>query len=106
MLSTILSKMFGWLKNVADYVLNFVYGALTIKAALFTGMAYMFSYVIDQITEHLNIGAAVDNLGTLWSQLPDGFFYYFGVFRLDFGIPAMLAAMVVRFGIRRLPIVG
>lgn len=106
MFDSILSHLFGWMKNIADYLLGFVYKAATIKAALFTGLAYVVSYLTNFITQKLNLAGSLSNLETLWLSLPDGFFFYFGVFRLDYGIPAMLAAMLVRFGIRRLPIVG
>lgn len=46
------------------------------------------------------------DLDVFFNGLSDGIWWYLNYFRLDYGLPLMISAIVARFLIRRLPVVG
>ena len=48
----------------------------------------------------------VTGLQSALSGIPEGILYFLGVFKLDVGIPLILGAMLTKFLIRRIPIIG
>jgi len=45
-------------------------------------------------------------LDQLFNSFPSGVWYFWNIARLDFGLPLMISAIISRFLIRRLPVVG
>jgi len=85
--------------------LGWIVSGAVVKFVIFSAIAYVVAAVVSVITDNVDF-EGIAGIGGLMSGLPADFLYYFGVFRLDVGIPMLIAAYVVRFGIRRLPIVG
>ncbi|HGJ5883858.1 DUF2523 family protein [Arsenophonus sp.] len=46
------------------------------------------------------------NLAELFGALPDAIWYFLNLLQFPFGVPLVISAMVTRFIIRRLPIIG
>lgn len=91
---TALSAVFNWLIR-----------GVVVKFVVFTALSYIVSYIIEYMLEKVDLGS-MGSIADLLNGLPAGFLYYFGLFRFDVGIPLVIAAMFLRFGIRRLPIIG
>ena len=98
--------MYAILWSAAVAVFNWLLRAVVIKFVVFSAIAYLLSYIVSYMLSKVTIGDQFSTLGSLFSALPAGLLYYIGVFRLDLGIPLMIAAYFIRFGIRRLPIIG
>ena len=72
-----------------------------VLAACFAIVGYFLPMVWSRVQPFTSV-----NLGDYFGALPAGVWYFLDLARLDFGIPLMMSAIVSRFIIRRLPVVG
>ncbi|WP_417794766.1 DUF2523 family protein [Terasakiella pusilla] len=86
-------------------VVNWIFRAVVVKFVMFTALGAVLLVVI-QIGEQLLDLSGVTQIGETLGSLPADIGYYMGVFQLQVGIPMILTAALVRFTIRRLPIIG
>lgn len=84
---------------------NWLIRGIVIKFVVFTAVGLLVGYIVAFMLSKIDLGD-VSGIATLISALPDGFLYFVGLFRLEVGIPMIIAAWFIRFGIRRLPIIG
>lgn len=97
--------MYAILASALAAAFNWLVRGVVVKFVVFSALAYIVGYIIEFMLTKVDF-AGIAGIGTLVSALPSGLLYYVGVFKLDVGIPMIIAAYVIRFGIRRLPIVG
>jgi hypothetical protein len=97
--------MFGLLRSAVNYALSFVMQGSIIKFFLFTGLYYIVSELGSLLTQKID-KTGLTSIGSLVSGLPADVLFFMSVFRLEVGLPMIIAAFVVRFAIRRLPIIG
>lgn len=84
-----------WL--LGGIVLKFI--GLTLLVAL---LGPIVSYLVGLLAEAVNLGS----IGTGIGSLPSDVLYFLLVFRIDLGLPIILGALILRFTIRRLPVIG
>lgn len=87
---------------VVTFFLSDAVMAFLVLSALYALLVALVPILMSYLTGYLNLGS----LNSLLGQIPDGVYWGFYFFRLDVGLPAMIAASVTRFLIRRLPVVG
>jgi hypothetical protein len=58
------------------------------------------------ILELLGIADQIKASATLFDSMPDGVWYFMNIFQIQFGLGAVLIAYLIRFMIRRLPVIG
>ncbi len=97
--------MFGILQSALNYLLQFILKGSIIKFVLFTALYYIVSELGSLAMNKID-KSGLSSIGSLVSGLPSDVLFFMGVFRLEVGLPMIIAAFVVRFAIRRLPIIG
>ena len=97
--------VWGVFRSTINYALKFIYSVGAIKAALFTAMYWVFKTIWDYALQLVG-SVSLDSLNQAIGAIPAASLYFILVFRLDVGLPMILGALIVRFTIRRLPVIG
>lgn len=97
--------MWGIIVSALSWLMNWLFRAQVVKWVFFTALYAVMVVLIDALSAQLD-GSAVGQVGGVLGNMPDGVLYFMGVFRFDVGLPMIISAMVLRFAIRRLPIIG
>lgn len=83
-----------WL--LRDVVIRFV-----LFSAILAGFTLVMGWLLGQLE-----GFSPQAVKDAFAGLPAGIKYFLVLFQFDVGIPMLLSAMVTRFVIRRLPMIG
>lgn len=97
--------VWGVFKSTINYALKFVYSVGSIKAVLFTGMFWLFKTIWDYALGLLD-GFSLASISDAIGGMGEGLLWFLVAFRLDVGLPMIIAAAILRFTIRRIPIIG
>lgn len=97
--------MFAILRSAINYLLDFLLKGSIIKFGVFTAIYYIVSELGSLVMSKID-KSNLTNISSLVSGLPSDVLFFLGVFRVEVGLPMIIAAFVVRFAIRRLPIIG
>lgn len=98
--------MWALLATFGRYLVNLAMGPVALK---FAAMFVLFIIVTELLSAAGSFAAAAGSaqgLDQAFYYLPRGMWWFMGAFRVDFGFPAIFSAVVAKFIIRRLPIVG
>ena len=87
---------------VISYLLKTVIIKFLVLTAVYIVAAAMLPLAIKYITPFAN----TSGLANAFASLPPSVTYFLNAFSLDFGIPLCLSALVARFLIRRIPLIG
>lgn len=66
----------------------------------------LISDALASVIEAIPVPSFMENLGSLFSGMPEGVAYFVGAMALGQGVAIILAAYVIRFVIRRIPLIG
>lgn len=94
-----MGKAIAWL---AGFLVKGATVKFTILTALYALIALVVPFAVKMISKLID----PSGLTNAFSGLPSGVWYFLDLFRLDFGLPLALAAVIGRFLIRRLPVIG
>ena len=94
-MQAIFFKVFRWLLATSQ-----------IKFVAFTLIFLLFNFFQDIVVGYLNPFASTGGLNSAFTGLSPSLWYFVNVFNLSYGIPLLIGAHVVRFLIRRIPIIG
>lgn len=94
-MQAILWPIVTWLMR--EVVIKFV-----IFTALYGVVAFLVPYAHSYLGNFISTGA----LTSAFSGLPSGIWWFLDLFRLDYGLPLCISAIVAKFLIRRLPVIG
>ena len=97
--------MWSFITSAFSWLLGWIFRLSTIKFIVFGALALVLAPLMTLLLGLID-ATGLDQIPSLVGQLPEGLLFYLGVFRLDVGLPMLVAAALVRFFIRRLPIVG
>lgn len=95
--------MFGILVSAFYSVLGWLLRSVLVKFVLYFGLWFITTEFV-QILVPLLPGAS--SLASSFAQQASGTWYFLDIFKIPFGISACLSAYVLRFSIRRLPVIG
>lgn len=95
--------MFGILVSALYTVLGFVVRSLLVKFVLFFAVWFVAVEFLPVLVSHLP-GSSV--LLGAWASMPPGVAYLLNLFQVPTGLSMALAALVTRFSIRRIPLIG
>ena len=87
-----ISNFGNWLLSLLLYVPKIIFSWLT------DILAFSVSSIMGLIPSQLSLSAL--------SQIPSGVWYFLDIFQLTFGLEVLIASLVARFLLRRLPFVG
>lgn len=93
LLTTLFSGAFG-----------FIFKGIVAKFFLFSALFYVTTEFIPIIIDWFLPKST--NLAELFGSLPDAIWYFLNLLQFPLGVPLMISAMLTRFIIRRLPIIG
>ncbi|MGM1342320.1 DUF2523 family protein [Morganella morganii] len=95
--------MFRFFLSLAYTSLQFVFRTLVIKFVLFFALFFavheLVSVMVFWLPDHTD-------LPQLFSLLPDSVWYFMNLFLVPYGITLLLSALLTRFIIRRIPLIG
>lgn len=95
--------MYGTIVSAINSALGFIFKTATVKFVLFFGL-YMVTYsFIAYLSDKL---PSVTGLDSLFNQIPAGMWYFLDIFKFSTGFNLCLSAFVLRFMIRRIPVIG
>lgn len=89
------SSLFGFLASN-------VFGKALMVGLVFALMAIVVPMAIALVSPFLD----ASGFNAAMAGMPSGFFFFAGLARLDFGLQLIMSALVARFLIRRLPVIG
>ena len=95
--------MFGILMSAAGSVLAFVLRSTLVKLFVFFGLFFVASGFMEYLGARLPTAASIS---PALAGLTSGMWYFMDLFGFTVGLPAILSAWVLRFMIRRMPVVG
>ncbi|EMT5671606.1 DUF2523 domain-containing protein [Morganella morganii] len=93
LLTTLFSGAFG-----------FIFKGIVAKFFLFSALFYVTTEFIPIIIDWFLPKST--NLAELFGSLPDAIWYFLNLLQFPLGVPMVISAMLTRFIIRRLPIIG
>lgn len=94
-----ISAFAGWLKSIIEQIAAWVINVLLMILSWFWD-ALLY------ILELLGIADQIKASATLFDSMPDGVWYFMNIFQIQFGLGAVLIAYLIRFMVRRLPVIG
>ncbi|QTL38286.1 DUF2523 domain-containing protein [Xenorhabdus budapestensis] len=92
------------LKLLLGEGLSFVFKGIVAKFFLFFALFYVTTEFIPIVINWF-LPKSI-NLSELFGALPDAMWYFLNLLQFPLGVPLLISAMVTRFIIRRLPIIG
>lgn len=95
--------MFGILVSAFNVALGFVLRTVVVKFILFFGLYFVVQAFVPVLASLLP--KFVDIAG-LFSSLPDSVWYFMNLFMVAEGTKLMFSALLTRFIIRRIPLIG
>ncbi|MBV7267562.1 DUF2523 family protein [Erythrobacter ani] len=94
--------MFAILRAAFTWLISYVLGK-ALFVTIFAGLlAIIWTYALDFVGGAVDLQGAGDGI----SSLPADMLFFLLVLRIDIGMPILLGAWIVRFSIRRLPVIG
>lgn len=97
--------MFGILVSAGNAILQWLLRGVVIKFLILTGIYYVITWIAEAVLNQLDI-SPLTGLQSVLDALPVGVLWFLGIFRLDVGFPLVLGAMLTKFIIRRIPVIG
>jgi len=94
--------MFNALFALGKWFLAEAFLKVLLMGAVFVVLTVMLPIIASLIAPMIGISS----LNAAISGLPQGVLWFGGLLRLDVGLPAVVAAVVTKFFIRRLPFIG
>lgn len=97
--------MYGIIQSALNLALAFMIKDIVLKGIFFVVWMYMFTQLIDFLVLMIPSAQSFEVVFNSLNQYPL-LVYFLLVLRFDFGVSAVMAAVVTRFIIRRMPVVG
>lgn len=88
--------------SIASWFVRDVLVKFIVLAAVYALLTMFLPIIFQWIAPYIKVG----NLTSAFSSVPSGVWWLLDILRLDIGVPALISAWVVRFYIRRVPMVG
>jgi len=77
------------------------------KLFLYFGLFFVVSEFVPILFSGSNsLLPSTSSISAAMSALPAGIWYILDLFRIDYGLPAVISAYATRFVIRRIPVIG
>lgn len=97
--------MWNLLKSAFNYIFTLFTKVGTIKAIVFTAIYWLLT-ALYAAAQALLSAYNFSSISSAFGSLPNDFKFYLVLFKIDVGLPIIIAAYVARFAIRRLPFIG
>lgn len=94
--------MHAILWSVASWLLRGVVGKFMVLTMIFSAVAFLVPYAVGIVAPYVGVGS----LNSAFGGLGAGVWFFLDFFNIGFGLPMLISAAIVRFLIRRLPVIG
>jgi len=95
--------MFGIVLSALNVVLGFLIRSILVKFVVYFALFFVVTEFISILSPLLPSG---DALSSSLGGIPGAVWYFLDLFNVTAGIPILLSAWVMRFIIRRIPVIG
>ena len=95
--------MFGILLSAFYSILGWLMRSVLVKFVLYFGLWFVTTEFIQVLVPML---PGASSLSSAFAQQNSGIWFFLDLFKVPFGISSCLSAFVLRFSIRRLPLIG
>lgn len=95
--------MWAILFSAVNTLLGFVFRSLIVKFVTFFALYYIVTEFVSYISSKM---PAASSLSSAFGGLNSGVWYFIDLCAFNVGFPAIVAAWVLRFAIRRIPVIG
>ncbi|EEV25434.1 putative phage-related membrane protein [Actinobacillus minor 202] len=92
--------------SLVTSLLGFIFKGVVAKFFIFFSLFYITTEFIPVIIDLFIPNNLIPDLNELFGQLPESIWYFLNTFQFPLGISLFVSAMLARFIIRRLPIIG
>ena len=96
----------GILINFLRGVFAFIFTKAVPKFFLFFGLFFLVAEFTPVLLDIMGIDSWLKSISSLFGSLPSGVLYFMSVLKIGTGLNIVLSAFVVRFIIRRIPLMG
>lgn len=97
--------MFGILLSAFNVVLGFVFRSVIVKFVIFFALFFVVSGFVAVLSASGLLPSAT-SLSSSLGGIPSTVWYFLDLFGASYGLKVVVAAMVARFIIRRIPLIG
>ncbi len=97
--------MYGILVSAANVLLGWLVRGVVVKFIILSAIYYVVTWIAESVLGQLDI-SPLTGLQTVIDGIPTGVLWFASKLRFDVGLPLILGAMLTKFIIRRLPIIG
>lgn len=87
-------------------LLGFVFKGIVAKFFVFFALFYVTTEFIPVVIDLFIPDSLIPNLNTLFDLVPSSLWYFLNLIEFPLGISLVISALLARFVIRRLPIIG
>lgn len=87
-------------------VVSWIFRTIVVKFVILTAVFAVMAIVIPKAIELIAPFLGVTSLNAAFGGVDSGVWYFLDFFALDYGLPLLISAVVTRFLIRRLPLIG
>ena len=104
---SIVLPLFSILRSGLASFASFLLRAVVVKFVTFTALFFVTSEFVALLVER--VLRPYDNAGNLTGALnsiPSTVWYFLDAFAIDVGLPMVISALVTRFIVRRIPVIG
>lgn len=96
----------GLVMKLLSSLLGFLFKGVVVKFFVFFGLFYITTEFIPVVIDLFIPNEFNMNLQSLLNQLPNDIWYFLELFKIPFGLSLYVSAMLSRFIIRRIPVIG
>ena len=96
----------GLVIKLLSSLLGFLFKGIVVKFFVFFGLFYITTEFIPVFIDLFIPSEFNMNLQSLLNQLPNDIWYFLELFKIPFGLSLYVSAMLSRFIIRRIPVIG
>lgn len=90
------------LAPVVAFILREIVVKFVVFAAVFALVAILTPVALTYLGPYLGTSGLSDS----FSSVPPGVWFFVDFFQLQYGLPILISALIARFMIRRLPVIG
>jgi len=87
-------------------IITWIFRTLVVKFLILTAVFALVAFIAPYAIQYLGSFISTDGLNGAFSALPAGVWFFIDYCRIGFGLPLIISAMISRFLIRRLPVIG
>jgi hypothetical protein len=95
--------MFGIFLSALYTVLGFIFRSLLVKFVAFFALFFITTEFVAVLVPML---PGASKISSAFAAQAPGVWYFLDLFKIGFGVSAVLSAYVTRFVIRRIPVIG